>query len=140
MHTSIFVNLPIADQKRSREFFAGLGYTFNEDFCEEDKALCLELGPNLYAMLLNTEFFGTFTHQPVADATASTQVLVALDAPSKEAVDEVTDRALELGATEVRADDQGLMYGRSFADLDGHIWEHMWMDLDAMQAAAPEQD
>lgn len=128
MHQFIFVNLPVADVAVSRRFFAGLGYTFNEQFCEERTTLCLELGERLYAMLLQTDKFGEFTPRPVADAHATSEVLVCLSADSREQVDALVGRAVELGGRDVRSEDHGFMYGRSYADPDGHIWEIMWMD------------
>lgn len=135
-HRMIFVNLPIADQERTRRFYAELGYTFNEKFCDGN-ALCLEVGPNIYAMLLTREFFETFHDKPVADATKVTGVLLAVDAPSREAVDQQVERAVAAGATEVRTEDHGFMYGRSFDDPDGHTWEITWMDPAAAQDGPP---
>src|SRR5262245_555192 len=129
MHQMIFVNLPVADLPTSRRFFTGLGYSFNEQF-SDDKALCLALGERLHAMLLKREFFQTFTPRKVADAKASSEVLICLDVASRGAVDELVDRALTLGGTQVREPQihGDFMYGRSFADPDGHIWEILWMD------------
>lgn len=136
MHQLIFVNLPVADLGRSREFFTQVGYTFNEDFCD-GSALCLELGPTLHAMLLERDFFATFHQGPAAPA-GSVGALMCLSAGSRAEVDAVVDRALAVGGTPVRTEDHGWMYGRSYADPDGHIWEIMWMDMavDAGEGAA----
>ena len=124
MHQMIFVNLPVADIAASRRFFTGLGYSFNEAF-SDDKALCLVLGDRLHAMLLAREFFQTFTPRRVADAKASSEVLICLDVASRGAVDELVDRAQALGGHEAREPQVhgDFMYGRSFADPDGHIWD-----------------
>lgn len=135
-HRMIFVNLPITDQERTRRFYTDLGYTFNETFCDGN-ALCLEVGPNIYAMLLTREFFSTFHDKPVADPREVSGVLLAVDAPSREAVDEQVTRAIAAGATEVRTEDHGFMYGRSFDDPDGHTWEVTWMDPQAVQDGPP---
>jgi hypothetical protein len=131
MHKMIFVNLPVADLGASRRFFTELGYSFHEDFCD-DKALCLVLGDRLHAMLLRRDFFQTFTPREVADAKSRSEVLIGLDAASRGAVDELVDRAVALGGSEVREPQEhgDFMYGRSFADPDGHIWEILWMDLE----------
>lgn len=134
MHKMIFVNLPVEDVERSRKFFTALGYTINEDFSDE-KAISVVLGENMFAMLLRKDFFATFHGNPVSLGGGSTEVLVALDAESREAIDAQVARALAAGATEVHTEDHGTMYGRSFADLDGHIWELTWMDLQAHLAA-----
>lgn len=131
MHKMIFVNLPVRDPDASRAFFAALGYTFNEAYCD-DNALCLELGESLFAMLLKREFFASFTPREVADATTATEVLVALSVSERADVDRLIEQAIAAGGTEAREpQDHGFMYGRSYADLDGHIWEIMWTDPQA---------
>lgn len=134
-HHLLFVNLPVADLGRSRAFFAGLGYPFDEDYCDSD-ALCLRLGPTLYAMLLRADFFAGFHDQRTAPR-GSVETLLCLSADSREAVDELVDRAVLAGGRDVRTEDHGFMYGRSYSDLDGHIWEVMWMDPQAA-GAGPE--
>lgn len=135
VHQLIFVNLPVADVGASRRFFTDAGYTFNEQFCD-DKSSCMVLGDSHYAMLLHREFFGGFTDKPVSDARATTEVLVCLSAGSRQEVDALVDRAVEAGGTEGRSEDHGFMYGRSYADLDGHIWEILWMDPSAVEDQA----
>lgn len=130
MHNMIFVNLPVADVQRSRRFFTQLGYSINEDFSAET-GVSVILGENMFAMLLHKDYFATFHKNKVSLDGASTEVLVALDEPSREAVDAKMTAALAAGATDVNTVDYGTMYGRSFADLDGHIWELTWMDVQA---------
>lgn len=137
MHQMIFVNLPVADLDASRRFFSSIGYTFNEAFCDE-KSLCLELGANLTAMLLKRDFFATFHDKEVADAHATAQVLVALSATSRDEVEAIVAKALAAGGTDVKTEDWGFMYGRSYADLDGHVWEILWMDPQAAQDGPPQ--
>lgn len=126
MHDMIFINLPVADITRSRQFFTDLGYTFNEDFCDGN-ALAMVLGPNQFAMLLQTDWFNTFHDRGVTDARVEKECLVALNLRSREAVDEFVDKAVELGGTNGKTQDYGFMYGRSYEDLDGHTWEINWM-------------
>ncbi|SOC57964.1 VOC family protein [Ornithinimicrobium cerasi] len=130
-HQLMFVNLPVADLGRSRRFFAALGYPLDEDFCDE-QALCLRLGPTLYAMLLRRDFFARFHDRPTSPPGAVGSLL-CLSAASREAVDALVDRAVLAGGTDVRTEDRGAMYGRSYADPDGHIWEIMWMDPAAVR-------
>lgn len=125
-HQLMFVNLPVADLHRSRAFFSQLGYPFDEDFCDDD-ALCLRLGPTLYAMLLRQDFFDGFHDRPSA-APGTVGSLLCLTADSREAVDAIADRAVLAGGRGVRTEDHGFMYGRSYSDPDGHVWEVMWMD------------
>jgi hypothetical protein len=135
MFKQIFVNLPIADMARSRAFFEALGLHFNPQFSNEQGA-CLEIGENIYAMLLVKPFFQGFTKKPVADAKQSTEVIVALSCDSRAEVQAVVAKAVAAGATTpVAAVDHGFMFQHGFADLDGHQWEVFWMDM----AAAPAQ-
>lgn len=131
MHQTMFVNLPIAHVDVSREFFTSLGYTFDEDFCD-DNALCLELNDSTFAMLLQRDFFASFADRPVGDAKADTQHLLALGVSTREGVDDLVDKAVAAGGKDVRTDDNDFMYSRSYADLDGHVWELMWMNTDNM--------
>jgi predicted lactoylglutathione lyase len=125
---SIFVNLPVKNIEKTREFWTRLGFGFNEKFCDE-KALCLVLNDgSIYAMLISHEFYSTFTNRPIADGS-TTQVLLAIDVGSKDRVDEIMKIALENGATRyLEPADYGWMYYDRFADLDGHQWEIMYGD------------
>lgn len=127
MHKQIYVNLPIQDMARSRAFFEALGYRFNPEFSNAQGA-CLELGPNLYAMLLVEDFFKGFTAKPVVDGRAATEVLVCLSCESRAEVDALVAKALAAGGSAPRTpQDHGFMYAHGFEDLDGHIWELVHM-------------
>ena len=125
---SIFVNLPTKDLNKTREFWTSLGFSFNEQF-SNDQALCLVLNEGLmYSMLISHEIFNNFTDRTIADGT-TTQVLTALEVESREQVDKIVHLALENGATRYRESaDHGWMYYDSFADLDGHQWEILFSD------------
>ena len=128
MGTKIFVNLPVQDLKRSVEFFSKLGYKFNAQFTDAN-ATCMIIGEDIFAMLLVESFFATFTPKPIADARQTTEVLVALSAESREAVNGIVQAAFAAGARRYKEpEDHGYMYGWGFEDLDGHIWEYVWMD------------
>ena len=128
MATQIFVNLPVKDLDRSKEFFAKLGYSFNPKFTDATAA-CMVISDDIYAMLLTEAKFKEFTTKPIANAKEATEVLICLSLESKVKVNEVMDTALNAGAVEARpVMDYGFMFGRSFHDLDGHIWEIIWMD------------
>lgn len=128
MAKQIFINLPVKDLKKSMVFFKKLGFTFNIQFTD-DKAACMIIGENIYAMLLLEKFFKTFTNKEICNAKKNTEVLIAIDAESKKAVDEMIRKAVEAGGSTYRnPQDHGWMYGHSFADLDGHQWEVLYMD------------
>lgn len=141
MATKIFINLPVRNLQKSIDFFTKLGFTFNPQFTD-DKATCMIIGENIFAMLLVEDRFKDFTRKPISDASKTTEVLIALDAESREKVDEMIKKAVEAGGTTyAQPQDHGWMYGHSFADLDGHQWEILYMDETALpqmeeQAAA----
>ena len=128
MTTHVFVNLPVKDISRSKDFFSRLGFSFDPQYTD-DKAACLVLNESGNVMLVSEEFFKNFTGKQIADAKRETEVLVSISAESKEQVDELTDKALSMGASKA-SDPQAMnsMYWRSFNDLDGHIWEIGWME------------
>ena len=129
---NVYINLPVADLERSRTFFGGLGFTFNDAFSDET-ALGMQISESCFAMLLTHDKFAGFTPKRIADANEATEVLTALQLDSREAVDRMADLALASGGGAVRdAEDHSFMYGRAFADPDGHIWEPFWMDAQAM--------
>ncbi|CAL1519636.1 VOC family protein [Chitinophaga sp. MM2321] len=132
MATKIFVNLPVKDLKKSMDFFTAMGYTFNKQFTD-DNAACLVISEEIYAMLLVEPFFKGFTSQDIADTSKVNEVILALSADSKEEVDGSVDKAVKAGAKEPKpAQDLGFMYSRSFSDLDGHLWEVVYMDPTAI--------
>lgn len=128
MATNIFVNLPVEDLNKSIAFFTKLGYTFNTQFTDEH-ATCMIISDTIYAMLLTKARFKDFTKKEIADATKTTEVLIALSTDSKEKVNELVDKAIAAGGKEPNdAQDHGFMFSRSFEDPDGHIWEVFWMN------------
>lgn len=135
MSKMIFVNLPVKDLNRSTEFFGRLGFTFNKQFTDENAtAMEIDKDNGIYAMLLVEPFFKGFTKKEIADATKTTEAIIALGLESRAAVDELADKALASGGSPANDPmDEGYMYGRSFQDPDGHLWEVMWMDPAAVQ-------
>ena len=128
MATKIFVNLPVKDLNRSVEFFTKLGYTFNKQFTDEN-ATCMIIAEDIFVMLLVEKFFKTFIKTEIADATKTTEALICLSAESRSEVDEMIKKAVDAGGTLYKEpQDHGFMYGHGYQDLDGHIWEIMWMD------------
>ncbi|HST36781.1 MAG TPA: VOC family protein [Allosphingosinicella sp.] len=135
MSKLIFVNLPVADLAAATTFYEAIGFTNNPQFTDETAA-CMVLTETIHVMLLTHDKFAQFTPKAIADAKATSEVLICISEESREGVDAITDAALAAGGKEPREkQDYGFMYGRSFEDLDGHIWEPMWMDMNAAQAA-----
>ena len=133
MTTQIFVNLPVKDLNRTVEFFKRLGFTFNPQFTDEN-ATCMIINDNIFVMLLVEKFFRTFTKKEICDTTKDTEVIIALSTESREKVDEMMQHVFEAGGKESREpQDHGWMYGRSFQDINGHLWEIIYMDEKAFK-------
>jgi predicted lactoylglutathione lyase len=129
----LFVNILVADLERSKAFFTRLGFSYHAMFTDETAA-CMLVGEQAFVMLLSRETFAQFAHLPMADPATQTLALYCFSAASREEVDAVAAAALAAGGAEADgAEDHGFMYSRSFFDLDGHGWQVMWMDPEAVQ-------
>ena len=123
MDRMIFVNLPVEDVTVSRSFYTGLGFSVNEQF-SDDQVACIVVSETIFVMLLEHNRFRDFTTNEIADARTTTEVLNALSASSREEVDDLVAKAVVRKPVE----DDG-MYGHSFADPDGHVWEVFFMEV-----------
>ncbi len=129
---NVYINLSVANLKRARTFFEGLGFAFEEAFCDET-AIAMRINPGCMAMLLTAEKFAAFTPRSLVDAHQASEVLTALQLESRAAVDAMLEQAERLGGAEIRPQqDHDFMYARAFADPDGHIWEIFWFDPAAL--------
>jgi predicted lactoylglutathione lyase len=135
MPKMIFVNLPVADLKRATAFYESIGATKNPQF-SDDTASCMVFSETIYTMLLTHEKYAQFTSKKIVDARTSSEVMIALSADSRDDVDALAGKAKAGGATAdpIPTQDFGFMYSRSFEDPDGHIWEVVWMDVEAATA------
>lgn len=136
MERMIFVNLPVGDLARAVAFYEAIGASADPVFRDEGSQM-MRISDTICVMLLTHEKFGSFTSRRIPDAHETAQVLLALSAESREEVDETTQTAGRSGgkADPNPVQDHGFMYGRSFADPDGHIWELAWMDMAAIPQA-----
>ena len=133
MSQMIFINLPVADLNKSMDFFKKLGYGFNPQFTNEHGA-CMIVSDTIFVMLLSHGHYKNFTDKDIINAHQSSEVMIALNADNKEAVNELVDKAVKAGGNEIRKpQDYGFMYQRSFDDPDGHTWEIFWMDPEHIQ-------
>jgi predicted lactoylglutathione lyase len=135
MSKLIFINLPVADLPKAMAFYEAVGFTNNPQFTDETGA-CMVFSDTIHVMLLTHEKFMSFSPRPIAPKEV-TEVLICISADSKDDVDQTVENAGRAGGVVDPGpkQDYGFMYGRSFADPDGHHWEVMWMD---MAAATPE--
>ncbi|MCM3625754.1 VOC family protein [Paenibacillus glycanilyticus] len=127
-----YINLPVKDLNRTKNFFGSIGFEFNSQFSDENSA-CMVINENTFVQLLVESYFQTFINKPVADVSIAAGKIIALSADSREHVDELADKALSAGGKESKEPaDHGFMYVRSFEDLDGHLWEIAYMDMSTM--------
>ena len=139
MTRQIFVNLPVKDLQRSVRFFTALGFTFDQNFTNEN-ATCMVVGENIFVMLLVESFFKTFTAKEISDAARTTEVLVCISCESRAEVDALVAKAVAAGGSAPRRpQDHGFMYGHGFEDPDGHIWELVYMEPAANSTGATPQ-
>ena len=136
MAQMIFVNLPVEDLPRAKAFYEAIG-AVNEPKFTNDDAACMVLSDTIFVMLLTHSFFQGFTSKRIADAHESCEMLLCISRDSREAVDDIAEKAIAAGGREARPpQDMGMMYSRAFEDPDGHIWEPMWMAAAAEQGAS----
>lgn len=133
MSKQIFINLPVTDLTRSKAFYEAIGAANNAAFTD-DTAACMVFSDTIYAMLLTHDKWRQFTSRRIVDAHTDAQVLLCLSAESRDDVSRLVDKASSAGgkADPTPTQDYGFMFGRSFEDPDGHIWEVMWMDPSAI--------
>jgi len=128
----IFVNLPVRNLDTSVEFFTNLGFTFDPRFTDES-GTCMVVSDEAFVMLLVQDRFRDFTRKALCDSTTHIEAILAVSADSREQVDQLADTALAAGGQPANEPmDHGFMYGRSFHDPDGHLWEVIWMDPSAV--------
>lgn len=138
MSRALFINLPVTDIDRATHFYAAIGAQNEPKFSNEQGAM-MRFSDEIVVMLLTHDFYRTFTVKPLADAHASSQVLLCISCDSPAAVDAMVDAAAANGGKAdpgPRQEMAGMMYGRSFEDPDGHHWEPMWMNARAAEAGA----
>lgn len=133
MASKIFVNLPVKDLPKTVEFFTKLGFRFNQQFTDET-ATCMIVTDDIFVMLLIEAKFKTFTPKEICDTKKYSEVLVCLALDSRAKVEEMVRQAVTAGGmTYNEPQDHGFMYGHGFQDLDGHIWELIYMDPSAIK-------
>lgn len=135
MPRTITVSLPVADLNASKAFYTALGFVASPQ-CSDDSGALMVWSETISVMLLTHEKWRRFTTRPIPPSTSS-EVALNISCESKDEVDAMNRAAGEHGGTSDinPVEDHGFMYGRDFADLDGHIWGAMWMDTSAVPAA-----
>jgi uncharacterized protein len=135
MSTMIFVNVPVRDLAASMAYYKALGFDHNPQFTD-DTAACIVISDTIFVMVLTHDKFKQFSSAPIPDPKQQTQALYALSCDSRADVDTIAEAGLKAGGRETRdAQDYGFMYSRAIADVDGHVWEYVWMDMSQMPPA-----
>jgi uncharacterized protein len=135
MSKMIFVSLPVRDLAQAKVFYEAIGAVNNPQFTDETAA-CMVFSDTIFVMLLTHDKWASFTRKPIADARMTSEVMLTLSCDSRDAVNALTEASGNAGGvTDPNpSQDYGFMFGRSFEDPDGHMWQAMWMDLNAMPA------
>lgn len=133
MPKMIFINLPVRDLAKAKTFYEAIGANNNPQFSDETSA-CMVFSEAIFVMLLTHEKWAFFTKKPISDAHKTSEVMLAYSCDSRDAVNAIADAAATAGGVvDINPpQDHGFMFGRSFEDPDGHIWEVMWMDPNAI--------
>jgi hypothetical protein len=141
MSKMIFVNLAVADVEKSAAFYEAVGFTRDQRFSRPGSAAAMTWSDTIVFMILSREHFAQFTSKTIIDPRSSVETLLCLSRDSRAEVDAIVEAARAAGgkADPCPTQDHGFMYGRSFEDLDGHVFEPMWMDLDAALAGMGSQ-
>jgi predicted lactoylglutathione lyase len=135
MIKELWINLPVKDVKKSKEFFTKMGFSFNSKYGDTEHSVCMIMGTkNIAVMLFAEVLFKGFTQQAITDTKQSSEILLSFDAESREEVDELARKAGEAGGDVFAkpGESQGWLYGCAFADLDGHRWNILHMDMSKM--------
>lgn len=128
MNKEIIFNLPVKDLERSKAFFAALGFRYNPQFSNDSAAFIDVVEGSIHVMLTTEAFFESLTGKPVAPARTANEVVICLSCESRAEVDSLIAKATAAGARIPHPpEDHGFMYDQGFEDLDGHLWNLVWM-------------
>lgn len=131
MTKQIWLNLPVKDVAKAKDFFWKIGFSFNEQH-DMPSSTCMVVGEGHFVVMLFEEtLFSSFSQNGITDTNSSSEILISIDAESREEVDQLAEKIKEAGGTVFAppAESQGWMYGCGFADLDGHRWNVLFMDF-----------
>ncbi len=132
MNKQIILNLPVKDLAKSKTFFAALGFTFNDRFSGENSAFMHIVGDTIQAMLTTEPFFQSLIDKPLAQAKQANEMVICLSCESRAEVDSLIAKAVGAGGrTPHPAEDHGFMYDQGFEDIDGHLWNLVWVAPEA---------
>ena len=130
MTKQIWLNLPVKNIEKSKQFFSKIGFSFNEEYSNENSACMLVGDQNFVVMLFEESLFGNFVQNTIVDTQTHSEMLISIDAESRNEVEELAQKVEEAGGVLFAkpAENQGWIYGCGFSDLDGHRWNVLFMD------------
>ncbi|WP_028103892.1 VOC family protein [Pseudoduganella violaceinigra] len=132
MKPQITLNLPVQDLNKSKAFFSALGFTFNARFSGDNAAFMSVVGDTIQAMLTTEPFFKSLIDKPLAPAREANELVICLSCESREEVDTLIAKAVAAGGrTPHPPEDHGFMYDQGFEDIDGHLWNLVWVAPEA---------
>lgn len=128
MNKQIVVNLPVQDLDKAKAFYSALGYRFDPQFSNDRAAMMVIAQDSIRAMLMTEDFFSSFIDKPLVRAKEGNEVVLCLSCESRQEVDSLVARAVAAGGrTPHPPEDHGFMYDQGFEDIDGHLWNLVWM-------------
>ncbi len=134
MSKEIWINLPVKDVSKSREFFRNIGFNIHPQHNTEHMAAISFGDGKVMIMLFPEEVFEGFIQSKIADTTLGNEVLFSFGADSIEEVDETAAKVKAAGGVlygEPSLRD-GWMYGFGMVDPDGHRWNMLFMDMNKL--------
>jgi predicted lactoylglutathione lyase len=131
MTTDFWINLPVKNIEKSKEFFTKIGFTFSTNQGNTPHSACMQIGQKkTVVMLFDEETFRKFINSEIYDKSSGSEVLLSFDVSSKEEVDQLAEKVILAGGkcNHIPKEMNGWMYGCVFEDLDGHFWNILYMD------------
>ncbi|MDC6387547.1 extradiol dioxygenase [Maribacter sp. PR1] len=132
---SIWLNLPVKNVQKSKSFFKEIGFKENPMHANADNLGSFLIGEHNFVLMLFPEYaFQHFSQAEISDTSKGSEILINIDAQSKEEVDEMAKRIKEAGGKIFAnpSEVDGWMYAMGFTDLDGHRWSLLFMEMDKM--------
>ena len=136
MTKQIWLNLPVKNIEKSKKFFSSIGFSFNEEYCNEQSACMLVGEKNFVVMLFEESMFISFVQKTLLASPTHAEMLISIDAESRQEVEDLAQKVNDAGGKIFAkpAENQGWMYGCGFSDLDGHRWNVLYMDYSKLKS------
>jgi predicted lactoylglutathione lyase len=134
MSKQVIFNLPVKNLEKSKAFFASLGFGFNPNMSNESAAMVVIEKDKIGAMLTTEAFFKSLIDKPVVQAKEANEVIICLMCETRDEVAGLVEKAVAAGGRSPHPlEDHGFMVTQGFEDIDGHLWNLVWMNPQASQ-------